>query len=245
MNDYRAVFISDLHLGYGRSRTRALSAFLDNCRSDHLYLVGDILDIWRMERRSRWSAAATRVMEQLWRKAQAGVRVHYVLGNHDEALRPLVGDGLSFGNVRLCDRAEHTGLDGRRYLVIHGDQVDQRGRGLSTPLMMLCHKGYSALLHLNAASERALPRLGLRPLNCVDFFRRRSRMARTMIRNYEDSVAAYARDRGYDGVVCGHIHYPQKRTIDGTDYLNCGDWLESQSAVVEHHDGRWELVRYS
>lgn len=245
MNHYRAIFISDLHLGYGRSQSDAISSFLEHHESDDLYLVGDVIDLQRMTDRVRWPEDSTRVVDQVMSKSENGTRVHYVIGNHDETLRRFLEQGLSFGHIPFSNHVDHTGLDRNRYLVIHGDQVENPMRGrMSWPLMFVCHKGYIALLNLNSASGWILSRFGLKGVNFVAFIRRHSRLAQSFTRTFEESMAEYARERGYDGVVCGHIHSPQMRTIDGIEYRNCGDWLENCSAVVEHHDGRWEIIRW-
>lgn len=243
-NHYRAVFISDCHLGYGRSKADRLAEFLSSHESDYLYLVGDIIDIERMERRVHWSDACAKTVRQILTKANDGVQVHYVIGNHDAALRRFLAQGLTFGNIPFSNHVCHVGVDGKRYLVIHGDQVESSTRSqMSRPLMILLQRGYVALLQLNAAFDWMLGKFNAEPFNIVGLIRKRSRKLRDYVRRYENLMAEYARERDYDGVVCGHIHSPQMRNIDGTEYRNCGDWLENCSALVEHHDGRWEIVR--
>ncbi len=241
-NRVRAVFISDVHLGTRACQADRLLAFLRAYPSEYLYLIGDIVDFWAMSRSVQWTPAHNTVVQKVLRRARHGDTVVFIPGNHDEALREHAG--TAFGDIRVELEWIHTAADGRRYLLVHGDQFDQvtlHHRWLA----VLGDMGYNLLVRANLWLSR-LRRLLRIPgyWSLAGYAKRKVKTAVGFIFDFEDSVAHETRRRQLDGVVCGHIHWPTEREIDGVRYLNCGDWVDSCSAIVEHHDGRMEVVHW-
>jgi UDP-2,3-diacylglucosamine pyrophosphatase LpxH len=239
---YRAVFISDLHLGTRGCQADLLLDFLRHVEADTWYLVGDIVDGWKLKRGWHWPQAHNDVVQKLLRKARKGARVVYVPGNHDEAFRPY--GGLDFGGVECRTSAIHTGATGKRYLVIHGDAFD----GVVTKakwLALLGDLSYRALIRLNTVWNWGRRRLGLGYWSLSAFLKHRVKDAVSFIHDFESAVTNEARRRGCDGVICGHIHKAAIAEVDGVAYLNDGDWVESCTALVEHHDGRFEILEWA
>ena len=238
----RSVFISDLHLGTPGCQAVALLAFLKEHPSDHLYLVGDIVDGWQLRRRWHWPQAHNDVVQKLLRAARKGCRVVYVPGNHDEFARQFAGH--SFGGIEVAHEAVHQTADGRRLWVIHGDYFD----GVVQCAKWLAHVGdnlYEFTLRLNRHLNRVRGRLGLPYWSLSAYLKHKVKKALNYVTSFEAAVAHEAARRGYQGVVCGHIHRAEMRHIDGVLYCNDGDWVESCTALVEHFDGRLELVTWA
>jgi UDP-2,3-diacylglucosamine pyrophosphatase LpxH len=238
---YRAVFISDLHLGTAGCQAEALLGFLRHHPSESLYLVGDIIDGWQLRRKWYWPQTHNDVVQKLLRRARKGCRVVFVPGNHDEFARQF--DGHSFGGIHVRNEAVHMTVDGRRLWVVHGDHFD----GVIQCAKWLAYVGdnlYEFTLRLNRHFNTLRARLGLPYWSLSQYLKHKVKQAVNYVSDFERAVAAEARQRGYDGVVCGHIHRAEMRDIDGTLYCNDGDWVESLSALVEHHDGRLELVHW-
>lgn len=241
MTRVRAIFLSDVHLGTRHCQAERLLEFLRDYESDYIYLLGDIVDLWVMGRGIHWSPAQNTVVQKLLKRARHGVRVVLVPGNHDEALREY--DGVSFGHIRVARNAVHHCLDGRRYLLIHGDQFDQIAR-YHRVLTLIGDHGYSLLMNLNqllSRLRRAVGRAGHWSLAAT--VKRNLKRAVAYVRDYELAVARYAAEQGFDGVVCGHVHVGADKPLLGVRYMNCGDWVESCSAIVEHLDGRMEWLQ--
>ncbi len=238
---YRAVFLSDVHLGTRGSRAEFLADFLSHTRCDTLYLVGDIIDGWRLRRSWYWDGHHDRVLRLILDAANAGTAVLYIPGNHDEMMRAWLPTGLEIAGIRLCRDAVHQTLDGRRLLVMHGDEFDSVVR-YARVLALLGDRAYAASLVVNRWFNLVRRRLGLPYRSLSAWAKRQVKGAVKAIDRFELALAAEARGRGLDGVVCGHIHHPEMREIDGVLYLNDGDWVESCTALVEHADGRLELV---
>ena len=238
---YRAVFISDLHLGTAGCQAAALLDFLKHHPSQTLYLVGDIIDGWQLRRRWFWPQAHNDVVQKLLRRARKGCRVVFVPCNHDEFARQF--HGHHFGGIEVAQEVVHVTADGRRLWVIHGDQFDG---------VVQCHRWlaflgdnlYEFTLRLNRHLNSLRARLGLPYWSLSQYLKHKVKTAVNYVSDFESAVAAEARSRGYQGVVCGHIHRPEMRHIGGTLYCNDGDWVESLSALVEHLDGRLELVHW-
>ncbi|HMN92952.1 MAG TPA: UDP-2,3-diacylglucosamine diphosphatase [Hydrogenophaga sp.] len=238
---YRAVFISDLHLGTPGCQARALLDFLREHPSESLYLVGDIIDGWQLRRRWFWPQAHNDVVQKVLRRARKGCRVVFVPGNHDEFARQF--DGHHFGGIEVRNEVVHLTADGRRLWVVHGDHFD----GVIQCAKWLAYLGdnlYEFSLRLNRHLNSWRARLGLPYWSLSQYLKHRVKSALNYVTDFERAVAHEARQRGYQGVVCGHIHRPEMRSIDGTLYCNDGDWVESLSALVEHADGRLELVHW-
>jgi len=239
---YRTVFLSDIHLGTRGCKAEFLLDFLRTVDSDTLYLVGDIIDGWRLRRSWYWPQAHNDVVQKLLRKARKGTRVLYVPGNHDEFARDYVEN--DFGHVRLLPEAIHQTADGRRFLVIHGDQFD--GVVLYAKwLALLGDSAYTLALTLNHWFNLIRRRFGLPYWSLSRYLKHKVKNAVSFIAKYESTMADEARRRGLDGVVCGHIHHAEIRDVNGITYCNDGDWVESCTALVEHFDGRLEILDWT
>jgi UDP-2,3-diacylglucosamine pyrophosphatase LpxH len=239
---YRSIWISDVHLGTRGCNSGLLLDFLRSTESDYLYLVGDIVDIWRIRRAWYWRQEHNDVVQKLLRKARKGTRVIYIPGNHDENFRDFAGH--RFGRVAVLPEATHIAADGRRFLVLHGDQFD----AVVTYARWLAYVGdraYNFALSANVWFNVLRRRLGFPYWSLSAYLKHKVKNAVEYIGNYEKAVVAEARRRGVDGVICGHIHCAEIRSIDGVLYCNDGDWVESCTALVEHHDGRLELLRWA
>ena len=238
---FRAVFISDLHLGTPGCQAAALLDFLKHHPSEHLYLVGDIVDGWQLRRRWYWPQSHNDVVQKLLRRARKGCRVVFVPGNHDEFAREFVNH--QFGGIDVCEEAVHTTADGRSLWVIHGDQFD----GVVQCARWLAYLGdnlYEFTLKLNRHLNHWRARLGLPYWSLSAYLKLKVKKAVNYVTDFETAVAHEARRRGHQGVVCGHIHHAEIRDINGVLYCNDGDWVESRSALVEHWDGQLQLVRW-
>ena len=241
---YRSVFISDIHLGTRGSRADFLADFLRRTSAEHIYLVGDIIDGWRLRRGWYWDRHHDDVINLLLRHARAGAKITYVPGNHDELVRRYLHLGLEIAGVRFADEAEHVTAAGERLLVIHGDQFDSVVR-YAKLLAVLGDWAYTGALVLNRWFNIARARFGYPYWSLSAYLKRQVKEAVKAIDRFEVALAAEASARGFDGVVCGHIHHPEMRVVNGVRYINDGDWVESCTALVEHHDGRLELLDWA
>ena len=235
----RSVWISDVHLGTPGCQAAALLDFLKTVDSRHLYLVGDIIDGWQLRRSWYWPQAHNDVVQKLLRKARKGTRVVFVPGNHDEFARKYLGH--SFGGIEVVDDCVHTTVDGRQLWITHGDYFD----GVIQCAKWLAYVGDSAYeftLRLNRHFNSLRARLGLPYWSLSKYLKLKVKRAVSFIGDFEQAVAREARRRGVQGVVCGHIHHAELRDIDGILYANDGDWVESLTALVEHVDGRLEIL---
>ena len=239
---FRTIFLSDLHLGSRGCQARLLLDFMRFHDAEQIYLVGDIVDGWRLRRGWYWPQEHNDVVQKLLRKARKGSRVVYVPGNHDEFLRDYVGS--HFGGVELVDRTIHVTADGRRLLVIHGDQFDVVVRH-SRWLAHIGDTAYTAVLVLNTLFNRVRRRLGFEYWSLSAYLKFKVKNAVNYIGAFEEALAGEARREGADGVVCGHIHHARISDHDGFRYVNTGDWVESCTAVAEHHDGTLEIIRWT
>jgi UDP-2,3-diacylglucosamine pyrophosphatase LpxH len=237
---YRTIFLSDIHLGTRGCQAARLLDFLRNHEAEKLLLVGDIIDFWAMSRGIHWSPLQNTVVQKVLRRARHGEQVILVPGNHDEALREY--DGVAFGDILIANEYIHTAADGRRYLVIHGDAFDQVTRHHRW-LAVLGDVGYNLLVRLNVWASWVRRTLGIAGYwSLAGYAKRRVKRAVSFIFDFEDAVMHAVRERGVDGVICGHIHSAAIKQIDGMTYINCGDWVDSCTAIVEHLDGRMELL---
>ncbi len=239
----RSLFLSDIHLGTRACQAERLLDFLREYPAQQTFLIGDIIDFWAMSRSIHWSPAQNTVVQKLLRRARHGERVVFIPGNHDEALRDYCG--TRFGDIEVVDELIHETLCGRRYLLIHGDQFDQVTRHHRW-VAILGDQAYELLVRINLWLSWLRRKLG-RPgyWSLAGFAKRKVKKALNFIFDFEESAIHHARERGLDGVICGHIHWATIRQIDGLDYINCGDWVDSCTAIVEHLDGRLELVTWT
>lgn len=241
-NPYRAVFISDVHLGTRACQAGQLLDFLHHHPSDNLFLIGDIVDFWAMGRTIRWAPEHNTVVQKILRRARKGDNVVFIPGNHDEVLRDYTG--VQLGEVRIEKEWIYNGVDGRNYWLVHGDEFDQvtlHHRWVA----MLGDVGYNALVRLNNVFSRIRRLLGIRGYwSLAGYAKQKVKKALDFIFEFERAIVRATRQRGLDGVICGHIHWAADRMIGDIRYMNCGDWVDSCSALVEHHDGRIEIVRW-
>ncbi len=236
---YRSIFVSDIHLGTRGSRADLLLDFLGRVDCETLYLVGDIFDGWRLRKSWYWNESFDLVLRQVMAMARRGVRVVYIPGNHDEALRDWFG--LEIAGISLLPEAVHEAADGRRFLVIHGDQFD----GVIRYAKFLAYLGdwaYDTALYLNRIFNAARRRLGYPYWSLSQWLKRQVKGAVKAIDRFEGALAGEAKRRGLQGVICGHIHHAEMRPVNGVLYMNTGDWVESCTALVEHAVGGFELV---
>ncbi len=238
----RSIFLSDIHLGTRACQAERLLEFLREHESEHLFLVGDIVDFWAMKRGTFWSTHHNTVVQKILKRARHGVKVVFVPGNHDEALREHVG--IALGEIRLALEHVHQAADGRRYLLCHGDEFDQVTR-YHRWIAVLGDHAYAALVRLNTLLSWARRHMGIAGYwSLSGCAKRMVKGAVSFIGDFERNVAHTAKGRGVDGIICGHIHAAAIKEIDGITYINCGDWVDSCTAILEHQDGRMELVEW-
>jgi len=238
---YRSIWISDVHLGSRHAQADALLGFLRDAECRHLYLVGDIIDGWELRRKWSWSEEANTVVQKILRKNRKETKVTYIYGNHDEFLQGFVG--MPLGGLRLVERAIHVTADRRRFLVLHGHQLD----GLVHFNRLLERVGsrlYTGILDFNLYFNRARRRMGFGYWSVSSWLKFQAKSAVQYVTQFEEGMVRLAAGAGVDGVICGHIHRAEMRKVHGLDYFNCGDWVESCSALVEHWDGSFELIRF-
>jgi UDP-2,3-diacylglucosamine pyrophosphatase LpxH len=242
---YRSIFISDVHLGTRDCKAEQLNNFLKHNTCDTLYLVGDIIDGWKIQQnRWRWKQSHSNVIRRILGHAKRGTRVVYVVGNHDEFLRPLLPYGIGFGQVEVANQTEHIGIDGRHYLVVHGDLFDGITR-LAPWLAILGDRAYDFVLKLNGQFNWIRHRFGFGYWSLSKYLKHRVKKAVDFMFQFEQNLAAYCRKRGFDGVICGHIHHADIKTVNGVVYMNDGDWVESCTALVEKWSGEFEIVSWT
>jgi UDP-2,3-diacylglucosamine pyrophosphatase LpxH len=239
---FRAVFISDIHLGTRGCQAELLLDFIRHLECDALYLVGDIIDGWKMKSGWWWPQAHNDVVQKVLRMARKGCNVTYIPGNHDDFARDYCG--VHFGGVVVARDAIHQAADGRRYLVLHGDEFD----GVTRHARWLAFLGdwaYRTVLAANTIFNRVRRQFGFGYWSLSAYLKVKVKNALQFIENFEAALAEEARRRGVDGVICGHIHKAEMRDIDGVAYINDGDWVESCTALVEHADGRMEILEWA
>lgn len=236
---FRTIWISDIHLGTRGCKADFLLDFLRHTESDYLYLVGDIIDIWRLKRSWYWTESHNEVVQAILRKARRGTRVYFITGNHDENFRDF--GPHRFGRVAVVDEAAHVTADGRRLLILHGDRFDAVVRHAKW-LAVLGDHAYNTALILNRWFNLLRRRLGFPYWSLSAFLKHKVKDAVEYISRFEEAVVEEARQRQFDGVVCGHIHCAAIRDFNGVLYCNDGDWVESCTALVEDDDGELEII---
>ncbi|WP_370653835.1 UDP-2,3-diacylglucosamine diphosphatase [Undibacterium sp.] len=241
LTHFRTIWISDLHLGTTGCQAARLLEFLQATESDTLYLVGDIIDGWQLKRRWYWDQVHNNVVQTVLKKAKKGTNVIFVPGNHDEAVRQFID--LDFGGIKVRDELVHVTAQGKRMLVLHGDRFD----GVIACAKWLAYLGdnlYTVILKFNQVLNSWRARRGLPYWSLSQYLKLKVKNAVSYISSFEHALADEARQRGLDGVICGHIHKPEIRQIDGITYCNDGDWVESLSALVEDVSGELRLVSW-
>lgn len=241
---YRSVFLSDVHLGSSASRADEAADFLKHIETPTLYLLGDIIDMWRLRSRWHWPEPHNRFVRRVLKMVKHGTRVLFIPGNHDDAAREYVG--LAFGGVEIVREAVHQTADGRRLLVVHGDEADAVVRH-SRFLSMLGGVAYEKLVLANHWTNRIRRSMGLRPWSLSMAIKSKVKRACKFVACFEETLATAAAQRGLDGVICGHIHKAEARMTTTphaprVEYYNCGDWVESCTALVEHDDGTLRVL---
>lgn len=240
--DYRAIFISDIHLGTADCRADYLLDFLRHTHCDTLYLVGDVIDLWAMRRQVHWPQTHSEVLRAFFDLAAAGTRVVYIPGNHDEALRSLAGSTYNGIEIRLDD--VHVTRDGRRLRVSHGDEFDAAVH-CGRVVQAIGDAAYNVLLWLNRQTARLRGRYGRPYWSLSAWLKGRSGGARRYVRRFMGAAAHEAARHAFDGYVCGHIHVAGIEQVDGVLYCNDGDWVEHCTALVERRDGRLQLIHWA
>ncbi len=237
--NFKSVFISDVHLGTNDCQADKLLEFIKNVECENLFLVGDIIDGWELRRSFRWSQSHSDVLQKLLRKARKGTKVYYILVNHDDffgSFLPItMGEHLSVHRELL-----YTGVNGKKYLVTHGDMFDAVTMTKKW-LALIGDKSYLFLLKVNRPLNFIRRKMGLGHWSLSKYMKKNVKKAVSYICDYEQVLSDYARQKEVNGVICGHIHEAEMKTIDGVEYINCGDWVESCTAILEHHDGRFEV----
>lgn len=235
---YRSIWISDVHLGTRGAHAEELLDFLRTHESETLYIVGDLIDVWSLRRGIYWPQAHNDVIQKILRAGRKGTHVFYIPGNHDEFIAGFFG---SYGSVTVVPRIIHTAADGRRMLVIHGHELDTVVQNIKW-LAHLGDIGYQFLLHMNQPVNWVRRRLGLGYWSLSSYVKQNVKNAVSFIGRFEEEIVRFASEDKVDAVICGHIHSPAIRKIGEVTYYNCGDWVESRSALLENHDGTFELV---
>jgi UDP-2,3-diacylglucosamine pyrophosphatase LpxH len=243
VNKYKSIFVSDTHLGTEGCSAKELADFLKNNTSDRLYLVGDIIDGWQLSKKVYWPQEHSNVIRRILTAAKRGTKVYWIVGNHDEMLRSWFEFRLQFGRLRILNEYIHHGINGKKYLVTHGDIFD--------PLMnsgkFLMYFGdflYTWLMKFNRCVNWVRRKLNLKYWSLSAYLKSQVKETIDMLFKYKQTMVAYTKKKGYDGVICGHIHTPAIEVINGIEYMNDGDWVESLTALVETHEGEFKLVKY-
>lgn len=239
---FRTIWISDTHLGTRGCKAACLLHFLKSTQCDTLYLVGDIIDGWQLRKGLFWSQAQSDVIRRVLKLAKKGTKVVYIPGNHDEGLRDYID--INLAGISVAQEAVHTTADGRKLLVIHGDQFDSVVL-YAKWLAFLGDRSYQILLRLNTLVNAIRSKLGLPYWSLSAYLKFRVKNAVEFICRFEDAVCHAAAQRGMDGVVCGHIHHAEIKQIGSVTYYNDGDWVESCTALVEHASGKLEILDWS
>ena len=238
----RTVWISDIHLGYRGCKTEFLLDFLQNVECEYLYLVGDIIDVWHMQEKGLfWPQSHSNVIRTLLGKAKHNTKVVYIPGNHDEIFREY--DGMQFGNVKIKNKCIHQTIDGRKLLMMHGDEFDNDV--ISSPLVsFIGDKSNNLLLYVNRHLYTFHRKMGLPYRSVSAFVKGKVKNAVNVMAKFKAAIVKEAKYSKVDGIVCGHQHDAQIKEIDDVLYCNDGDWVENCTTMIEHHDGTLELLRW-
>jgi len=243
MKTYKSIFISDIHLGTKGCKAELLCDFLKNNTCENLFLVGDIIDGWRLERSYYWPQSHSNVIRRILTAAKRGTNITYVIGNHDEVLRKILPFIKSFGDIELTNSVMYNGIDGKQYLVVHGDMFDT---AIANKLKFLYHLGdwiYDKLLTLNHIVNYFRKMFGYNYWSLSKYLKSKTKEAVSFMSDFENLITDYCVKRKADGIICGHIHKADIKEIDDIWYSNTGDWVESCTALCETHDGDWIIIQ--
>ena len=242
MPTVRSIFLSDIHLGTRACQAERLNDFLRFYDAENVFLIGDIIDFWSMSRGIHWTSEQNTFVQKMLRRARRGERVVFIPGNHDEALREY--GGIAFGDIEVLTEHVHELADGRRFLLLHGDEFDQITRHHRW-VAVLGDVAYNLLVRLNGVLSFTRRRLGIAGYwSLAGYAKRRIKKALQFVFDFEDSALHSAVQRGLDGIICGHIHCAAIRAVGPLTYVNCGDWVDSCTAIIEHYDGALELIAW-
>lgn len=245
MNKYKTICISDFHLGSKDSQADLLNNFLKHNTCENLFLVGDIIDGWKIQQNKwKWRQSHSNVVRRILGMGKHGVKVTYITGNHDEFLRPFVRQIFNMGNLSIVNQTEYRDIDGRRLLIVHGDMFDGITR-MAPWIGFMGDKAYDVALWVNTHFNYWRHKMGFGYWSLSQYLKLKVKKGVDFIFKYEKTIIEYCAKHNYDGVICGHIHTPDIKTINGILYMNDGDWQETCSALVEHHDGRWEIIYWT
>ena len=238
---YRSIFVSDIHLGTKFSQADKFLNFLKENESENLYLVGDIIDGWAIKRKFRWAQSHSDVIQKILKKARKGTKVYYITGNHDEFLRSFLPIFLG-DNLTILNELDYDSIKGKRYYITHGDVFDS----VTMTQKWLVHVGdigYNMIMHLNPIFNFVRRKFGINKYWSLSKYVKNSvKSSINFITDFEEILVQHAKHKGYEGIICGHIHKAEIRDIDGITYLNSGDWVESCTALVETMDGEWKIL---
>jgi len=241
MTKYKSIWISDVHLGTKSCKADLLCTFLKNNSCDNLFIVGDFIDGWKLQRGWNWPQEHSNVVRRILTNAKRGTKVSYAIGNHDEFLRSWLNENLRFGNIVVDNHFDYVDLKGRKWLVTHGDQFDQVVRNWKI-VSFAGDVAYNMLLSCNGIVNTFRRKFGLGYWSLSKHIKSKTKQAIDFIYKFEENLAEHAKRQNCHGVICGHIHTPVIKTIDGITYINDGDWVETCSAVVETMDGEFQLL---
>ena len=236
---YRTLFISDLHLGTPHSAVNELMEFLKQNEFEMIYIVGDLIDFWQLKRKHYWPQTHNDVIQKLLRKSRKGTKIIYIPGNHDEFMSEFIGQ---YGNISIVKQAIHTTVTGSTYAVVHGHEFDLISQNIRW-VSVLGDVGYQILLALNRPINWFRRVFRFEPWSLSAYVKNRTKMIVNFVGKFETAIVHFAQLHNTDGIICGHIHCAANRTIGGYEYWNTGDWVESKTAIVEHLNGRMEIVQ--
>jgi UDP-2,3-diacylglucosamine pyrophosphatase LpxH len=239
---FRSIWISDVHLGFKGCKADYLLDFLKHTKSDYLYLVGDIVDVWSMKKSVFWPQTHNNVLRKILGKAKKGTKVIYIPGNHDELFRDHVG--IHFGNIEIKKEELHINQQGLKFLILHGDEFDSAVK-CNKILEFIGDQSYYVILELNRIVNFFRKKFGFPYWSLSTYLKHKVKNAIEYINRFELAVAREARRRKVDGLICGHIHKSNLRNIEGIRYCNTGDWVESCTALVEHRNGEMEILHWA
>ena len=240
----KSIFISDIHLGTKGCQADSLCNFLKAHTCDNLFLVGDVVDGWRLRKRWYFPQSHANVIRRILTSAKRGTKVYYLLGNHDEGLRPFLRFNIDIGRIKILNKHTYTALNGKKYLIVHGDMFDVLMRKNRKWIMHIGDTLYDLMISFNTYFNKVRKLFGYPYWSLSKWLKSNTKEAVKFINRYEDYVAQYCKDKGYDGIVCGHIHHAEIKTINSIEYMNDGDWVESPTALLEHVNGEWEIYRH-
>lgn len=240
----RSLFISDIHLGSIGCKSEELIFFLKRYKFENLYLIGDIIDFWKLRSKFYWSQSQTNLLKKLLDLSKKNINIVWIPGNHDEILRDYLEYNINFGNIKIKGEEVYDSLKNGKIWIIHGDKFD----GIVKYSKWLCYIGdilYTWLLYVNHYFNKFRNIFGMKYWSLSLFLKQRTKQAMMFINEYEKAISMECKRKNYSGVICGHIHKPEIKTINGIFYYNTGDWVESCSAIIEDYDGNFSLIFYS